>query len=594
MDDLLTLLQWPFDGKALGRRRNALRRALLERPGLMDRRIAVLGGSTTHDLIALIELFLLANGIRPTFYESEYNQWWEDAVFVNPALDVFRPDVVFIHTSVRNVRTWPDLGAEPSDAGVEEVVSKWRTAWEALAAKFHCPVIQNNFDYLPYRLLGNLDGTDLRGRVNFVRRLNAAFADYARAHAGLYINDICWQAADFGLARWHDEAYWCLYKYAMSREALPTIAFNAANIIKALFGKNKKALALDLDNTLWGGVVGDDGPENLELGTETAVGQCYTEFQQYLKDLSHTGVLLNVISKNDPANAKAGLAHPQMVLKEGDFVNVKANWEPKGENLVQMADELALLPESFVFVDDNPAEREIVRQQVPGAAVPEMGQVENYISALDHGGWFEAVQLSGDDLRRNEMYRENAQRAQLQSRFTDYGAYLDSLEMKGTIRPFESVYMARIAQLTNKSNQFNLTTRRYTQEEIERTAADPAFITRYGKLEDRFGDNGVVAVSIGEVKGDVLELVLWLMSCRVLKRDMEFAMMDEMIAAARARGVRVIRGLYYPTAKNGMVHEFYAAQGFTKVSEDPQGNAVWEIDVSFGYEPRNHHIKIER
>ena len=201
MDDLLTLLQWPFDGKVLGRRRNAIRRALLERPGLMDRSIAVLGGSTTHDLIALMELFLLANGIRPAFYESEYSQWWEDAVFGNPALDAFRPDVVFIHTSVRNVRAWPDLGAEPSDAGVEEAVSKWRAAWEALAAKFHCPVIQNNFDYLPDRLLGNLDGTDLRGRVNFVRRLNAAFADYARAHAGLYINDICWQSADFGLAR---------------------------------------------------------------------------------------------------------------------------------------------------------------------------------------------------------------------------------------------------------------------------------------------------------------------------------------------------------------------------------------------------------
>ena len=594
MDDLLTLLQWPFDGKALGRRRNALRRALLERPGLMDRRIAVLGGSTTHDLIALMELFLLANGIRPTFYESEYDQWWEDAVFGNPALDAFRPDVVFIHTSVRNVRTWPDLGAEPSDAGMEEVVSKWRTAWEALAAKFHCPVVQNNFDYLPYRLLGNLDGTDLRGRVNFVRRLNAAFADYACAHAGLYINDICWQAADFGLARWHDEAYWCLYKYAMSREALPVVAFNAANIVKALFGKNKKALALDLDNTLWGGVVGDDGPENLELGTETAVGQCYTEFQQYLKDLSRTGILLNVISKNEPANAKAGLAHPQMVLKEGDFVSVKANWEPKGENLVQMAEELTLLPESFVFVDDNPAEREIVRQQVPGAAVPEIGQVENYVSALDHGGWFESVRLSGDDLRRSAMYRENARRAQLQSRFTDYGAYLDSLEMKGTIRPFESVYMARIAQLTNKSNQFNLTTRRYTQEEIERTAADPAFVTRYGKLEDRFGDNGVVAVSIGEVKGDALELVLWLMSCRVLKRDMEFAMMDEMAAAAMARGVRVVRGFYFPTAKNGMVRDFYKTQDFTKVSEDLQGNAVWELDISSGYEPRNRHIKIER
>ena len=441
---------------------------------------------------------------------------------------------------------------------MEETVAKWRAAWENIAEKFHCPVIQNNFEYLPYRLLGNLDGTDLRGRVSFVRRLNVAFADWARTHDGLYINDICWQAADFGLARWHDEAYWCLYKYAMSREALPTVAFNVANIVKALFGKNKKALALDLDNTLWGGVVGDDGPENLELGTETAVGQSYTEFQQYLKDLSQTGVLLNVISKNEPENAKAGL------------------------------------PESFVFVDDNPAEREIVRQQVPDVAVPEIGQVENYISALDHGGWFEPVKLSGDDLKRNAMYRENAQRAQLQSSFADYGAYLDSLEMTATIRPFESIYMARIAQLTNKSNQFNLTTRRYTQEEIEQTAADSAFITRYGKLEDRFGDNGVVAISIGEVKGDVLGLVLWLMSCRVLKRDMEFAMMDEMVAAAQTRGVRLVRGFYYPTAKNGMVREFYKTQGFAKVSEDAQGNAVWELDVSGGYEPKNHHIKIER
>ena len=588
------LLKWPFDGKLLGRKKNVLRRELLAKTGLVEKRIAVLGGSTTHDVIAIMELFLLDNGIKPIFYESEYNQWWEDGVFGNPILDGFKPDVVYIHTSVRNIKGWPIIGAQPSDDGVAEIVAKWRTVWEKMTEKFNCPIIQNNFDYLPYRLLGNLDGTDLRGRVSFVRRLNAEFADYARTHDGIYINDICWQAADFGLAGWHDEAYWCLYKYAMSKDALPTVAFNVSNIVKAIFGKNKKALALDLDNTLWGGIVGDDGPENLELGTETAVGQSYTEFQQYLKDLSQTGVILNIISKNEPENAKAGIAHPQMVLKEGDFICIKANWDPKSENLKHMAQELSLLPEAFVFVDDNPAEREIIRQQVPGTAVPEIGQVENYISAIDHGGWFETIKLSGDDLKRNAMYKENVQRAQLQSNFTDYGAYLDSLEMKGTIRPFESVYMSRIAQLTNKSNQFNLTTRRYTQEEIERTAANDNFIARYGKLEDRFGDNGVVAISIGEMKGNVLELILWLMSCRVLKRDMEFAMMDEMVAAARAKGARLIRGFYYPTPKNGMVREFYKTQGFTKVSEDAQGNTTWELDVSVEYELKNHHIKIER
>ena len=192
-EPLRSLLRWPFDCKALARKRPALRRALLECPGLMEKRIAVLGGSTTHDVVAYLELFLLDNGIRPTFYESEYNQWWEDGVFGNPALDAFCPDVVYVHTSVRNVRDWPALGAEPSGAGVEETVAKWRAVWEKVAEKFTCPIIQNNFDYLPYRLLGNLDGTDLRGRVSFVRRLNAAFADYARTHDGLYVNDICWR-----------------------------------------------------------------------------------------------------------------------------------------------------------------------------------------------------------------------------------------------------------------------------------------------------------------------------------------------------------------------------------------------------------------
>lgn len=590
------LLKFPFDVKALGRKKNAIRRELLGKQGLIEKRIAILGGSTTHDVVGMMELFLLDNGIRPVFYESEYNQWWEDAVFGNSELDSFKPDVIVIHTSVRNVREWPDVTADATSVAalVDVTIEKWTKAWELLREKFACPIIQNNFDYLSYRLLGNLDGTDCRGRVSFVRCLNDRLAEYVRTHEGVYLNDLNWQAADFGLAKWHDEAYWCMYKYAMSKDAIPTVAFNLANIIKAIFGKNKKALALDLDNTLWGGIVGDDGPENLELGTETAVGQSYTEFQEYLRELGKTGVLLNVISKNESENAKAGLNHPQMVLKEGDFISVKANWEPKSQNLVNMARELSLLPESFVFVDDNPAEREIIRQQVAGTAVPEIGQVENYISAVDHGGYFECIKLSGDDLKRNRMYRENAARAQLQGSFADYGAYLDSLEMKANIRPFESVYMSRIAQLTNKSNQFNLTTRRYTQEEIEQAVADDRFITRYGQLADKFGDNGVVAISIGEMKQDVCELILWLMSCRVLKRDMEFAMMDEMVAAAVAKGAKRIRGFYYPTAKNAMVREFYKTQGFDKISEDEKGNAVWELDVSDGYENKNHHIEVNK
>ena len=595
MNEISKSLTYPFDVKLLTRKKRVLKSDFLLKSGLIEKRIAVLGGSTTHDVLEMMELFLLNNGIKPLFYESEYAQYWEDAMFGNEVLEAFNPDIVYVHTSSRNIKVWPDPGmsAEEVDANFNAVIGKFEAMWAKLLETFKCPVIQNNFEYLPYRLLGNLDAVEIRGRTNLITRLNQRVAAWAQAHDGFYVNDINWQAADFGLSRWHDEAYWCMYKYAMSKDAIPTVSFNVANIIKSLFGKNKKALAIDLDNTMWGGIVGDDGPENLELGMETAVGQAYVEFQEYLRELRKQGVLLNIISKNEEAAAKGGLAHPQMVLKESDFISIKANWEPKSQNLVNMAHELSLLPESFVFVDDNPAEREIVRQQVSGCAAPDIGKVEDYISALDHSGYFEVTKLSKDDLKRNAMYKENVARAQLQASFADYGKYLESLDMHAVIKPFEPMYMSRIAQLTNKSNQFNLTTRRYTQDEIEKTAADDRFITRYGQLADKFGDNGVVAISIGEIKGDVCELILWLMSCRVLKRDMEFAMMDEIVAAAIAKGAKTIRGFYYPTAKNAMVREFYKTQGFDKISEDETGNAVWELNVLNGYQRKNRHIKIE-
>lgn len=301
---------------------------------------------------------------------------------------------------------------------------------------------------------------------------------------------------------------------------------------------------------------------------------------------------MNVISKNESENAIAGLNHPQMILKPDDFIQIKANWEPKSMNLVQMAKELTLLPESFVFVDDNPAEREIIKQQVPGTAIPVMDKVEHYVYAIDRAGYFEMTHFSKDDLKRNDMYRENVKRTVMQNSYANYEDYLLSLQMHATIRPFEAIYMSRIAQLTNKSNQFNLTTRRYTQDEIEQAAADDKYITLYGKLMDCFGDNGVVSVAIGEINDGVLDIILWLMSCRVLKRDMEFAMMDMLVQECRKKGITLIKGYYYPTAKNGMVKEFYRTQGFERLSEDEEGNTVWKLDISREYRMKNYVIKV--
>lgn len=261
-------------------------------------------------------------------------------------------------------------------------------------------------------------------------------------------------------------------------------------------------------------------------------------------------------------------------------------------NLSRTAQEMNLLPESFVFVDDNPAERAIIRDQVPGAAVPEMEAVEHYIQTIDRSGFFEVTALSQDDLKRNEMYLENAQRSQLQASFADYRDYLLSLEMKGEIRSFVPAYMSRIAQLTNKSNQFNLTTRRCSQSDIEAMAADGQYITLYGKLTDKFGDNGVVSVVIGRKEEQTLHMELWLMSCRVLKRDMEFAMMDQLVAQAQAAGIRRILGYYYPTAKNAMVKDFYGTMGFEKISEDEAGNTVWAFEIPAEYTKKQDVIEI--
>ena len=587
-------LEYPFDARYLIKKKRSLKRELLAADvKYIDKKIAILGGSTTHDISAMLELFLLNFGIRPVIYESEYNQYWEDVMFDNPELTEFAPDIIYIHTTNRNI-SYPSIGMskEDVDSLLNADYQRFAAMWEKIENTYHCPVIQNNFEFPTYRILGNSDCYNIAGRVNYINSLNERFAKYAREHKDFFIEDIQYLSASYGLDAWADPLYWHMYKYALSMEAIPTLSYSVACIIKSIYGKNKKVLTLDLDNTLWGGIVGDDGPENLAIGQETSMGQVYSEFQEYIKKHKDIGVILTVDSKNDHENAIAGLEHPDSTLKPDDFVVIKANWDPKSKNLADTAAELNLLPESFVFVDDNPAEREIIKAQIPGAAVPDIGNVEDYIRAIDHAGYFEVTNLSADDAKRNEMYKANAQRAALQATFADYGQYLDSLEMTGVIKNFEPVFLDRIAQLTNKSNQFNLTTKRYSRADIEEVADSDEYIDIYGKLIDKFGDNGVVSVVIGHKNKEVLDMDLWIMSCRVLKRDMEFAMMDMLAKKAKEAGLKKIIGYYYPTAKNNMVRDFYDRMGFTKVSEDEQGNTTWEFDLSDDYTNKNTHINV--
>ena len=585
-------LEYPFDADYLLSKKKRIKKELLASDTkFVDKKVAILGGSTTANIMLIMELFLLNNGIRPTFYESEYNKYYEDSVFPNPELEEFAPDIIYVCTSNRNITTYPDLSMDRAtvDELLDNQYQKFETIWKTLAEKYNCPIIQNNFEMPLFRLMGNRDAYDYHGAMNFISRLNQKLYDYAEATDNFYVCDLNYISADYGLKEWADPFYWYMYKYAMCVPAIPYLSFNVANIIKSLLGKNKKGFVLDLDNTLWGGVIGDDGVDGIVLGPEEAEGQAYTEFQQYLKAHQQLGVILNIDSKNDFENAIAGINHPDSEFKESDFISIKANWDPKDKNFADIASELTLLPESLVFVDDNPAERHIVTEQLQGVCAPELDNVVHYIQTIDRGGFFETTNISADDLKRNEMYKENAARAKLQSSFTDYGQYLDSLEMTAEIDSFAPVYMARIAQLTNKSNQFNLTTKRFTQTEIEQTAANQEYITLYGKLMDKFGDNGVVSVVIGHIDGQECDVDLWLMSCRVLKRDMEYAMLDELVKRCRERGVTTLRGHYLPTAKNKMVKDFYGDMGFKLIYQADDGASDWELSLE-EYEDKNIHI----
>ena len=588
-------LEYPFDSGYIMKKKKSLKRRLeAETSPVMTKRIAVLGGSTTSDIVSVLELFLLDHGIRPEFYECEYAQYRQEALFPSQELLDFKPERVYIHTSLRNLtfKPSPKMSAEEVSDGLENEIAGYKDMWTSLKEKFGCAIVQNNFELPAHRLLGNSDGCDRRGLVNYVTRLNIRLAEEISAFGGVYLNDINYLSAVCGLDAWSDPQYWYLYKYALNIRFIPDLCFETAKVIKAVCGRNKKVLALDLDNTLWGGIVGDDGVENLAIGQETAEAMAYYQWQEYVKSLKDIGVLLTVCSKNEEENAIAGLEHPEGALRPADFTLIKANWDPKSENLVNTAKELDILPEAIVLADDNPAEREIVRGS--GFAAPDMDNVGDYIRVIDRSGFFEVVSLSADDLKRNEMYAANMQRKQEQSKFTDYNDYLLSLEMNAEIGAFKPMYIQRLAQLAGKSNQFNVTTRRYTVGEMEERMNSAGYITLYGKLTDKYGDNGVVSEVIGKISGDVLDIELWLMSCRVLKRGMEYAMLDELVNACREKGIETIRGYYYPTAKNKMVAQLYGELGFTKTSEDGDGSTVWELKASAHTESKNTAIKVDR
>ena len=585
---------YPLDVSKILRKKKSIKKELSTRVNhLIEIKLAILGGSTTSEIKNILEIFLLENGIKPRFYESEYNKYYEDALFGNDDLDNFNPDVIYIHTTNKNILEYPDPRntIEEVDILLQAEVQRYISIWTSLK-RFNCAVIQNNFDYTDNRSLGNLDCYDVHGKTHFINKLNEAFSCNAREIKNLYINDINYLSAYIGLKNWFDRSLWHQAKYALSLDAIPELAFNISKITNAIFGLSKKCLVLDLDNTCWGGVIGDDGLNAIHIGTETAVAESYTAFQEYTKELKARGITLAVCSKNDFVNAKEGFTHPESILRFDDFTSFKANWDSKDKNILEIANEINIGIDSLVFIDDNPAERDIVGSQCPSISVPDVGSnVVDFIAHIDRNGYFEPISLSQDDVNRSKYYDDNKKRVTEQSSFKSYDEFLVSLKMTAEIKSFSPIYLERITQLTNKTNQFNLTTKRYTFSEIENISLDDNYIKIYGKLGDKYGDNGVVAIAIGRIQNDTCHIDLWLMSCRVLKRGLEFAMLDELVKQCKLQKVSQIMGYYLKSTKNSIVAELYQTLDFSLVRQDDESSAS-RLNVE-NYQLKNKFIGVE-
>ena len=566
-------------------------------PNQKSTRVAILGGYTPHPLHELIGHLLAAGQPQPVswspdFLLGDYDNYIAEIVEESGRLYEFRPEVILLfpsHHRCQYTGQWTDPREQQESAArtaAAQILDLCRTAnsrsgAEIILANFPLPA---RFDPGPYRTRTLASDWNFRKFVNLELGLNAP--------SYVHICDVEFLAARRGTLEAWDPRAWVETKQAYGRGLMLDVAREAAHLIATLRESPKKVVVLDLDNTLWGGVVGDDGLDGIEIGDTSPRGEAFKSFQQYLASLTTRGVLLAVCSKNDHDKAAEPFEkHPEMALRMSDFASFKANWQPKSENIRQIAQELNLGLDSLVFVDDNPAEIEIVNQFVPEVATLLLGpDPSEYVAQLQDMRWFEPKTLTAEDLERAGQYRQEAQRQELLSSVTDMNAYLESLEMQAHIREFRSVDAPRISQLINKSNQFNLTTRRRTEAQVLSVIEDPSHFHFTVRLADRFGDYGLISVVIGKMEGEIAEIDTWLMSCRVLKRQVEEEVLNEIVRQAQMRGAARIRGIYLPTPKNGMVRDHYPNLGFAPAPDTPTP-AVYELDAH-SYQPHPTKIRI--
>jgi FkbH-like protein len=586
--------------RLLGRKvRTILKSALAMLPaevrkqGLVPVHLLILSASTashlTDPLIGTAIRFGFLLGVTLVEYE-EPEPWLEahrDELEDNP------PDFVLLASDNRMLKLSAPLGdEEASTRTIDATLDRIARIAEVASAVTGKPVMLQTLAGDPDASQINMD-LGLPGSPRYLAdAFNRRLAIQARQASHLLF-DVNGLANLVGQAAWSAARYWYAAKYPFATVMIPLYADHVMRMISAQMGRSRRVLVLDLDNTLWGGIVGDDGVEGLVLGTGTPLGETYSALQRMALSLKERGILLCVSSKNDEAIAlDAFRHHPEMVLKEGDITVFRVNWDDKAANIKAIADTLDLGLDSFVFVDDNPAERKRVRDALPAVAVPELPEdPSEWIAVLQAAGYFEQPGFSKEDQLRAGFYQANARRAAQLERIGNHDDYLRSLEMTLSVAPFDAAGRKRIAQLLSKSNQFNLTTRRYSETEVAAVTTNPGAVTLQARLEDIFGDNGMISAVICLAQDRRWEIDSWIMSCRVLGRRVEETILQHLVQQARAAGITEVTGRYIPTAKNGLVRDHFSKLGFSQTDAQPSGETTWRLAVS-EYRDKDLPIKV--
>ncbi len=545
-------------------------------------RLGVLSNSTIDLVVPALVASAARRGIALEVIQSSYDQVAQEALTPDSKVNSSKPDAVLFAIDFRALPLKLSPGnSEASAAIVEQVIGYLRALRDGIKANSNAVCIFQNFAPPVETLFGSLDRAlpgSIRSLIDGINRELAALL----LRSNDVLLDVAGIAETVGLANWHDMRLWNLAKLSFSDEFIPLYADHVTRIVAALRGKSGKVLVLDLDDTIWGGNIGDDGMEGIKIAQGDAIGEAHLAVQRIAFDLRQRGIVLAVASKNSDEVARAPFEqHPEMLLKLEHIAVFQANWNDKATNIQAIAEELSLGLDSIVFLDDNPAERGLVRKLLPQVAVPELPEDPSaYARTLAAGGYFEAVSIAAEDLNRASFYQENAKRAILQRQAGGVDAYLASLAMTITFQPFDRGGRVRVAQLINKSNQYNLTTRRYTEPEIFELERDPRVFTLQVRLADIFGDNGMISVVICRPVGnETWEIDTWLMSCRVLGRRVEREVLREILEHARAAGIRKLIGSYRPTERNQLAADHYGKLGFNKVREEESGITEWDLLV---------------